>query len=155
MTRDEFLEAVRTERARFDAASERLDAERMVSATLEDGRTAKDILAHVAWYDGQMVGVLRARALVGSELWELPQPERNAIILKENKERSLDEVLSESRTVFKELSGQLATLEEEEVHEAGRFADMPEEWEPIEMFAGNTHEHYAGHLPELEELLGA
>ena len=155
MTRDEFLAAVRTERARFDAAAERLDAERMVSATLEDGRTAKDILAHVAWYDGQMVGVLRARALVGSELWELSQPERNAIILKENKQRPLDDVLSESRHVFEELSGLMETLEEEELREAGRFAEMPDEWEPIEMFAGNTYEHYAGHLPELEELLGA
>ena len=40
----------------------------------------KDIIAHITWHEEQMVEVLEARALIGSEWWDLPTAERNAKI---------------------------------------------------------------------------
>ena len=38
--------------------------------------SAKDILAHISWFEHEMIGVLQQRALVGSEWWNLPVDER-------------------------------------------------------------------------------
>ena len=60
-----------------------------------------------------MVGVIRARALVGSDLWLLPPGERNDAIFRENRDRPLDEVRAEAEEVHAALVAALATLSEE------------------------------------------
>ncbi|MFH1501630.1 MAG: DinB family protein [Candidatus Eisenbacteria bacterium] len=152
MTKGELLALVASERARLDAAVEGLRRNALLEEALPDGRTGKDILAHLTWYEREMVGVLRERALVGSDLWGVPQPERNAVIHSENRDRPLDEVLLDYARVHEELEGLLEGLEEPELHDAARFREMPPEWPPWEVFADNTYEHYAGHLPEFERL---
>ncbi|MDE0217922.1 MAG: hypothetical protein OXJ90_01530 [Spirochaetaceae bacterium] len=42
--------------------------------------SGKDIVAHVIWYEREMVGVLKSRVLAGSDLWALPVDERNSAV---------------------------------------------------------------------------
>lgn len=155
MTKAEFLELVTSEWSRLDVTVAALAADGRLGAAFEDGRTGADVLAHLTWYESQMIGVLRERALAGSDLWSVSQKERNAAIHEANRSRGADEVLGEYHRVHAELLGLLENLGEEELHEAARFRDMPSDWPPWEMFADNTYKHYAGHLEELEELAGA
>jgi hypothetical protein len=154
MTKAEFLRNVREEHERWISVLERLDATAMLEPRLPGDRTAKDVVAHVSWYEQQAAGIVRQRALRGSELWERSQEERNAVIFAENRGRTLEDVLAEAERVFAELWELLQTLDEEELHDASRFADMPADWPPWGVLADNTYEHYKGHIPELQVALG-
>ncbi len=155
MTKAELLRNVREEHERWVSVLEKLDEAAMLEPRLPGARTAKDVVAHVSWYEQQAAAIVRQRALRGSELWERSQEERNAVIFAENRDRTLEDVLAEAERVFAELWELLQTLDEEELHDASRFADMPADWPPWEVLADNTCEHYKGHLPELQVVLDA
>ena len=56
----------------------------------------KDILAHIAWYEREMIGMLRAHAVAGSDLWDVSLDARNAAIYEINAGRPLGEVQAEA-----------------------------------------------------------
>src|SRR5687768_9949073 len=80
ITKDRFLADLRTERAAWDALLAEIPIERMEEPNAIGDWTVKDVIAHVAWGEREMVGVLRQRALVGSELWNLDNETRNQAI---------------------------------------------------------------------------
>ena len=78
MNKEEVITRVKTERSRWNDIMARIDDDLMLKPGVEGHWSAKDILAHVVWYEREMVGLLKARAFVGSDLWALPLDERNA-----------------------------------------------------------------------------
>jgi hypothetical protein len=100
-----------------------------------------------------MVVLLETRELAGSELWELPADERNVPIHESNKELPLEEVLAESNRVFERLWELVSQLADEDLMQASRFDQMPEDWEPWQVIAGNTYEHYQEHIPDIRAWL--
>ena len=145
MRLEHYIAAVRSSRAAFDEAVARVPEERMLEPGLTGSWSVKDMIAHVSWFEHQMVVLVRAHALVGSDLWELPPHERGDAIFRENRDRSLDDVHSESARVFGELLAALATLDEEDLEDPTRFPGMPPDWRPVDILAQNTHEHYDAH----------
>jgi hypothetical protein len=154
MTKERLFSLVRDEHVKWWEAIRRLNQAQMVMLRFPDGRTPKDVVAHVTWYEKQIVGVLKARALVGSELWDVSLEERNAAIHEENKDRPLVDVLAESKRVFAELVSLIRSLSDADLHDPSRFPGMPADWRPWKLIAENTFEHYRGHLEELEGVLG-
>jgi len=136
----------------WDAADKehRMDKVALTQPGAGGSWSAKDVIAHVTWHEREMVGMIRRRALVGSELWNLPTDERNAAIYALNKDRSLAEVLEEAQKVYTELLEQLEMLSDEDLHNPGHFTGMPPDWEPWKVIAGNTYEHYPEHAIGLD-----
>jgi uncharacterized protein (TIGR03083 family) len=133
VTTDELLATIRADRARFDAVLERVPPELLEDPILPGDWSVKDVLAHIVWGDREGSGVMRARALVGSDLWQLPQDERNAIVVRESRSRALDEVMAEYRSSFDDFLVALEALSEEELNEPDRLAGLPEQipgWRP-------------------------
>jgi uncharacterized damage-inducible protein DinB len=115
--------------------------------------SVKDVIAHITWFEREMVGVIQARALVGSELWNLPPDARNAAIFVQNRDRSLADVLAEAERVYAELLAAIETLTDEELADPARFAGMPTDWQPWRVIAGNSFEHYRDHALALQAWL--
>jgi hypothetical protein len=113
----------------------------------------KDVLAHISWHEREMIDVLEQRTLAGSDLWSLPLHERNAAIYEKNRALPLAEVLSHARESYPRLLSLIEGIEEEELHDAARFENMPGEWQPWQVISSNTYEHYDDHLPDLEAWL--
>lgn len=153
MTKDRFLRLLLDERARWDELLSQVDEAHMTTPGVEGEWSLKDIIAHVAWYEGQMVGVLRQRSLVGSDLWELPTDERNAAIHEQNRHRALADVLAEARQVYAEFVDGVRALTTEDLHDPGRFAGMPADWIPWQVIASNSFEHYPQHIPAIRDWL--
>ena len=153
MNKARFLNALQTERAKWDALLVQVGEERMTQSGVEGDLSIKDVIAHVTWYEREMVEMLGPRRLVGSELWNLPTDERNAAVFQENRGRPLEEVLTESRQVYQELLKQVESLSEEELHDPHRFADMPDEWVPWKVIASNSWEHYPDHVAPIRAWL--
>ncbi|MBE0635293.1 ClbS/DfsB family four-helix bundle protein [Candidatus Bipolaricaulota bacterium] len=105
----------------------------------------KDIIAHITWHENQMVEVMEARALVGSEWWELPTRERNAKIYEEYRSAPLSDVLDDATATHQQMIHWIKTLSDAELNEPGHFEEMPEDWLFGDILAQNTYLHYGDH----------
>ena len=153
MNKDDVITRVRTERSRWNDIIAHIDDDLMLKPGVEGDWSAKDIFAHVIWYEREIVGLLRARAFVGSDLWALPPDERNAGVHEETRSMTLEEVRAESERVFPDLLEQLEALPENAYGDPSSFPGMPAEWEPWFIIAGNTFNHYPDHTESLKQLL--
>ena len=150
-----FLATLQTGRAQWEALLAKVDQARMTEPGIEGEWSLKDIIAHIAWYEREMVGILQKRALVGSSLWVLPNAERNAAIFDQNRNRSLSEVMTEAQHVYSELFQAAQSLTDDDLNDPSRYRDMPADWVPWKVFADNSYEHYAAHIPAIRAWLDA
>jgi uncharacterized protein (TIGR03083 family) len=147
MTRAELLAMVREARARWEAVLARVPRERLTEPGLPGGWSVKDVIAHIAWGEREAIGVVAARALVGSDLWRLDQDARNAAVREQERGRPLDEVLADARTTFDRFVAALASLDSDQLNDARHFKDMPTDWEPWRVLYDPHHyDHHSGDI---------
>jgi hypothetical protein len=115
------------------------------------GWSVKDIIAHIAWGERESLGVAQARAVVGSELWQLSEDERNAVVVEQNRRRELRDVLADSRGIFRLYFEAVAALSEEDLNDASRFAQMPDGWRPWRILYDPGH--YQAHADSIRAWL--
>jgi uncharacterized protein (TIGR03083 family) len=155
VTRKELIASIQRDRDRFDAALARVPRNRLEEPSLPGGWTVKDVLAHIAWGDRENAGVARARALVGSELWELSDDERNAIVVRDSRSRSLDDVLVDYRDSFPEFMAAIGELSDEDLNDPGRITSLTERvpgWAPWRVLYDPGH--YDDHRQAIEAAFG-
>ena len=153
MEKAKFLETIRNERARWDALLAQVDEGQMTVPGIVGAWSVKDLIAHVTWSEREMVGMLRERALVGSDLWNLALDARNVAIYEENRGRTLGEVRAESQAIFEGLIRLLEQLPEADLNDARAFPGMPTDWQPWDVIAGNTYRHYRDHILDVRAWL--
>jgi hypothetical protein len=153
MSKATFLETLRSKRAEWEALLAEAGEARMTQPGPAGAWSLKDIIAHVTWSEREMVGVLQARTLVGSDLWNVSQTERNAAVYIQNRDRALPDVLAEAREVHTQLLAGLEALSDEDLNDARRFQQMPDAWVPWQLFAGNMYGHYDEHIPSIRAWL--
>jgi DinB superfamily len=155
MDKATFLETLHTARAEWEALLAEVGEARMLEPGATGEWTVKDVIAHVMWCEREMVGVCEAHALAGSDLWNLTNEESNAIVVAQYRETPLQDVLVEERQVYDRLLAALQTLSDEDLNDARRFRDMPVEWVPWQLIAGNASQHYGDHMPPIRAWLDA
>lgn len=153
MDKATLLQTLQHERAAWDDLLARVDDAHMLQSGVSGEMSVKDIIAHVTWYERETVGILRQRAVIGSELWYRALDERNAAILSMNRERALADVRAEAQQVFAQLLAGVQALSEEDLTDPEQFQFMPPEWIPWKVIASNTYEHYPQHIPDIEAWL--
>jgi uncharacterized protein (TIGR03083 family) len=153
MDKAQFLSAVRADWARWQAALDEVGRARMTQPGAAGEWSVKDMVAHVTWFEREMVNVIRRRVFEGSELWNVSQDARNKAIFEENRGRALDDVLGESERIHQDLVDALEELPEEHYANPARFRGMPADWVPWQVFAGNTYEHYRDHTTDVRAWL--
>ncbi len=147
------LALIEKTRAEWDAIIAQIEPARVTEPGVVGDWSVKDIIAHVIWGEREMVGVIRSRALVGSDLWNLPTDQRNAAMVEESRGRSLDEILKENPTLYQGLMAQIKMLKDEELNDAKYFRDMPSNWIPWQVIQGNTWTHYPEHVAHIRTWL--
>jgi uncharacterized damage-inducible protein DinB len=112
----------------------------------------KDILAHIAWHDDQMVELCETKDLAGSPWWDLPTDERNRKIYEKYDDTPIDAVLAFAEDAYARMLGALKSLSDEDLNDPKRYIDMPDDWIPWRMIANNTCEHYLRHIGQIRKL---
>jgi muconolactone delta-isomerase len=153
MTRTNLIDELRTVRQAWDLVLGGLESDALVQPGAVGDWSAKDVVAHVTWSERETAGMLRARALVGSELWRLPEEARNAAVYEENRDRPVQDILSESAVVHGELLAVLEGIPEAELLGAAWFRALPGDWPPYRVVEVNVTEHYRHHLADLRRWL--
>jgi hypothetical protein len=116
--------------------------------------TLKDVVAHIAWHENEMIGILQQHSLEGSPWWSLPLHGRNRKIYELNQGHPVEAVLAQAQQVHADLDELLHQITNEDLNDPARFTDMPVEDRPWQYFVTNTYEHYRDHIPEVEKWLG-
>ena len=153
MEKSDLIRRVKSARSRWDDLLAQVDDGLALRPGAEGELSAKDLVAHVTWYEREVVGMLRSRTLDGSGLWALGPDERNAAIHEQARGMSLEDVRAESTSVFAALIEQLELLPTDAYHDASRFSNMPSDWVPWKLIAGNTIWHYPDHTGAISRLL--
>ena len=153
VVKKKLLDEIRGYRREWRGLIEKVEEMGLIEAPLTTNRSTKDLIAHITFYEKQTVEIMKHKTLIGSEWWDLTQDERNDRIHQQNRTRSYSNVRQESETVFQELIKQIGTLENEDLLNPAKYKDMPEDWSPLELLAGNTHRHYKQHIPAILALL--
>jgi hypothetical protein len=150
MQQAEFLDNIISARAAWDTQLARVQPGQMTSPGVVGKWSVKDLVAHITWSEREMVGVLQRRALVGSELWNLTNDERNEIVYQQNLGRQLDEVLAEARSIYARLFELVSALTEADLNDPLYIAGMPPGLLPWRLLAGNTYIHYLEHARQVQ-----
>lgn len=155
VTREELLATIRRDRAEFDRALDLVPRERMTDPALPGGWSVKDVLAHIAWGEREALGMVRARALVGSDLWNLSQDDRNEAVIRESRARDLDDVLADYRSTYEDFVAAMEELSDDELNDPTRFPGLVETipgWLPWRVLY--DPDHYADHGASIREAFG-
>ncbi len=149
MDKATFLETLHTARSEWEALLAEVGELRMLEAGATGAWSVKDVIAHVMWGEREMIGVCEAHALVGSDLWEMTDDERNPIMVSWYRETPVQDVLAEERRIYTHLLAALQTLSDEDFNDPRRFREMPLDWLPWQVIAGCAFEHYRDHIPAI------
>lgn len=159
-TKIQLLDAVRHERELLDTVLARLTPEQFTQPGVEGDWTVKDVLAHIAYWEGVMVSWLET-ALAGQTpdrpahgfTWEMIH-ELNAANYSAHKDLPLAEVRSKYERSYAVALAALAAAPEAALLTPGYFA-----WAAGRPFLvwieANTTEHYAEHRDDIERWLAA
>lgn len=146
------IEAIEAARENWDYSIGLVPEEKMERKPAPDAWSLKDVIAHVAWHEQQMIELAETRDLVGSPWWDLPTDERNDRIYEQYKDQPLDEVLAMAEDAYSRMMEALKTLSDEDMNDPSRFTDMPPDWVPWRLIASNTYEHYLRHVAQVRRL---
>ena len=152
-SKTELLGNLRQTRKKWQALLAQIDEEQMTIPGVVGEWSVKDIIAHIVWAERETIGMLRAQAFVGSELWRLSQDERNAAVFAKNKNRPLDEVCQEADEVFATMVESAAALSVEALLDPDWFTWAPFKLSPIAVIARNSYLHYPEHMAQISDWL--
>ena len=153
MDKTTFMNMLKESRAQWEEILAQIDEEHMLQPGATGKWSVKDVIAHVMCGEREIVSVMHTHVLAGSELWNLSDDERNEIEYQQHRERPLHEILSEEQQAYADLLAVAQTLNDEDLNNSHRFQQMPEDWVPWQIFAGNSFKHYQDHIPALRTWL--
>jgi hypothetical protein len=149
----EFVSKVRQARKEWDSLIFSIRREEMLLPGFCGDWSLKDLIAHLSWYEQEMIRLLETHVFAGSSLWELPLDERNAAIFAQIKDLRLEQVLAQSTMISLDLINALETTTDDDLNDPARFPGMPLEWKPWQVIASNSNEHYEDHLQQVKAWL--
>jgi len=144
----QLLQDIHAERRRLEKILSTLGAAEMVQAGAVGTWSVKDVLAHLAaweklflaWYQAGLQGSAPGTLPVG--MGKRAIDALNDEIYTQNQGRSLEEVLAEFQTSYRQILAVIETIPEGDMFSCGRFS-WTGELTLADYIAGNTCSHYA------------
>jgi uncharacterized damage-inducible protein DinB len=153
MTQAKIVEIIDRAWAEWESVIAQVPRERMEEPTVIDGLSVKDLIAHITWYEREVVRTMRERAYTPSDHSLKPVDERNAAVLADSRTRALSDVLNEHYLTHRDLMALLQHVTDADLIDESSIKDMPKLGKPWQILAGNTYFHYPEHLTPIKEWL--
>lgn len=150
MTGARLASILQTERDRWNALLAEIGEARMETPGVAGEWSVKQIVAHLTWYERQIVlGAQRARDTGAftrdqGELTGLTMDERNDRIAAESASRAVGDVLAEADQVFTQLLTIIVAAPQDALNDPQRLG-LPDDIPPWMRVANNSYAHYRSH----------
>ena len=159
MTKAQLLENLQSKRAEWDAVLAEVPPDRMAEPGVAGEWSVKDIVAHLTyherWFADRLQERLRGETYVPNELDTMEFDRRNDLIYRQNRDRSIEDVLSESRQTFQRLLEGVQAHSEEFLTQPQQLEGVPVPLTIWKMLRGDVYEHYGLHIPSIREWLAS
>jgi hypothetical protein len=156
MNKSEIINAMKKARVEWNGLLGQIPEERMTEPGANGEWSVKDVIAHLTFFENEMVTVLEQRALTGTPgVWELPTDEANAMLYEQRKDYPLAQVLADSRQAYERLLALTEAAPESDFEGPSSYAEMPPDWTLEAVLSGNSWDHYYEHIGWLREWLDA
>jgi hypothetical protein len=150
MTGTKLVGILQAERARWNALLAQIGTARMEEPGVEGEWSAKELIAHLTWYERAVVE--GARQVLGGGAYVRPSEglnaptmdERNARIAEETRARPVGDVLAEAEQVFGQLTALLAAAPQDLLNDPRRLG-LPDDVVPWMLVANNSYGHFQQH----------
>ena len=155
-TKPRVLVALHAGWSRWDALLAEVGDAWMLEPRLAGGWSIKDLIAHITWYELQIVLLLQPHSGPGPArdwLWACAVQKRNAILFTADRTRQIADVRAEAREAHEQLIAAVEALTAANIRTPQRFPGMPHAWQPWQFIARHSYEHYAEHIPEVRAWL--
>lgn len=151
ISKREILERLRTERARLEAAIAGLSEETMRQPGVVGHWSIKDVLAHIAAWEAELVTALWYTAIGRRpRLVDIRDVDAwNERRYQENKDRPLERILNDFRGVYDQLLRRMEELTDEDLNDPHRY-DWTGGTPLAEVIAENSYAHEAEHAEQIE-----
>jgi DinB superfamily len=158
MTGARLVSILQTERTKWNALLAQIGPDRMEEPGVEGTWSAKELVAHLTWYEYRLVE--GARQVIGTGTYTRPQTgltglgmdERNDRIAEESRARAVSEVLAEADQVLDQLVAVLADVPQDILNDPHRLG-LPDDLVPWMAVANNSYAHYRQHEQAVREWL--
>ena len=151
-TKENLLARLFAGREAFEAALARVPEEQMQTIILHDDWSVQDLLGHIAFWQELAASDLGALRAGQTPNLVTDMDALNARILNDFRHLSLDEVREREQVAYQHVLDMIESATDDELFKPDHFA-----WTNGNPFlawiVGNTWEHYAEHLPELQAWL--
>ncbi|MBK5111981.1 MAG: ClbS/DfsB family four-helix bundle protein [Candidatus Heimdallarchaeota archaeon] len=145
MKKKTLLKKIRYRRKHWDSTVEAIVKKGLEKERISDKWFVKDSIAHITWYEKELLDALEKKSIVESEFWNMSVKDRNEMIFNKTQEKSFDEILEDSRSTFDALLVKIESLSNEELCSdvyIRRKSDTRVTWDFI---GGITFWHYEDH----------
>lgn len=76
----------------------------------------KDVIAHITWYERELLDALEMKSIVRSKFWNMDVEERNEMIFLNTQDLILNALLVDSKKTFDNLVNKIETLTDDELN---------------------------------------
>ena len=156
MNKAEILKAMQEARAEWESLLTEIPEARMTEPGANGEWSVKDVIAHLSFFEKEMIMVMEQRALTGTPgIWEMETDDSNALLYEQMKDLPLDQVLADSKAAYEGLLALTEAAPESDFEGPSTYADMPPDWTLESVLSGNSWDHYYEHIGWLREWLQA
>ena len=116
ITRSTLIKKMKHRRKQWDLTVESIVEKRLENDPISEKWILKDVIAHVAWYERELLDALEKKSTVNNRFWNMDVETRNAMIFDNTQNQTLSELLEDSRSIFDNLVKTIETLSDEELN---------------------------------------
>lgn len=150
MTKAKLLEEIRSARAEWEQLITEIPENRMMESGATGYWSVKDVMTHLTsyarWYMNAAEAQLRGEMPPVDGTEQMPFEEKNQVHYEREKDKSLEQALSESQDVHERLLVALEQIPEPFLIEPQNFPDVPEPTAIWQMLRGDVYAHTRTHI---------
>lgn len=156
-SKTKLIEAMVSARNELDSLIHQIQRSTMTLPGASGEWSVKDIVAHITSYDRWLALTLAIRGQKPPDFWieDIPLDEFNRRLFDQNRGMGLDEVLQQSRDVWKKILEETQARPETYLFTEHSVQGVPYAFRPCDILKSESYGHYLDHVPDLRAWLEA
>ena len=110
------LKKIRYNRRRWDSIIESVIGKGLEIEPVNERWILKDVIAHISWYEKELLKALQRKTLADSTFWNTDVETRNSMIFDMTQNRTLNELLSESKEIYEQLLEEIKLISDADLN---------------------------------------